>query len=885
MKLDVLTAPAAAAEAGLAGPDGEAPPFRTMAAWLRSTVVLRGVIRRDELVELAATQAAVLGLGVGPTRTRGDATLAILQAAGDLVAIPTDQGEIVVSPPEETVALATQYGYLVGGHDLRLNEGGSPVGVLRSARDMSGSRDVAEYLGLPGYLAILREQGLPDHVDLKQAAGLLATAARTVGEPATIAIDGIWGRLDSEGSAWGMLADGREAVLSISNSGPVTALTGAGIAAWMALAVHGPSILVDGTYRHTLPDQLVRALTILGEPLDDTLRRWRIDDDAVALLRSWARLPEVDTVETKRDTDQDAVVDAAARFRLLVDAPPGSGKTRTACKRVASLVDRGTPPSRIWMISFTRTAVAEMRDRIAEMMSEPARAADIRIVTIDSLAWRLRAGAGNDDEAAGAAYETGIRETTALLESGDLQLLDFIAGIEHLVIDEAQDLSGVRSRLITTLVNGLSPQCGVTVFHDPAQAIYGFNGTGTVAPISETLAADSALRFERASLRTDHRTRNTHLANTFVQLRRAVTDGAACGSKRYDALRSIIEGAASSTRTEAKGAEALVLFRSRAELLVAASDMWRAGRDFRVRFAARREIASAWIGAVLAPFRTELLERSEFDALWRRLVPVPVLQRDIAWSSLRRIAASGRNAVDVRRLAQRLAGDLPPLEVQQTDLGPPAGPLLTTIHGAKGREADEVHLMLSRRPEQDPRGGWDEEARVLFVGATRARSQLVIGSSSAFLRREEGTGRRWQRWVRGGRNDVKLEIGIDGDVDQSAPELAEDGPHEAQALLWRHSWRPLALRAERQDGTYALKVDEGHDEGRQLGTLSRDFVSSLRRIATEASGPDSRLPRQFRGFHMVAARTLAAEATEEGPTFWLAPVIAGLPLVYLQGTR
>jgi hypothetical protein len=887
MKLNVLTAPEAATETGLAGPPGGAPAFQTIAAWLRSTVVLKGALRREELVDLAAAQAAMVGLDAGATRARTAAALSVLEAAGDLVAIPTRQGSFVVSPDEETVLVTAQSGCLVGGSE---SERGRPEtvptgGLLRPARDTSYGRSLDDYLGLPGYVAILREQGLPDRTDLEQAARLLAATVRTNGQPVTPASGSVWGRLDNEGCAYGVLPDGREAILAIKEDGSVLAMAGSDVACWMALAARGPTLLADWTIPHPLPDQLLRALALLGEPLDDTLRCWRLGEDSEALFRAWARLPLVEEREARRDIDQEAVVDALPGARLLVEAPPGSGKTRVACERVASLIDRGTPPARIWMISFTRTAVAEMRDRIARLLGEPVRAGDIRIVTIDSLAWRLRTGGSADEDGSGAGYEAGIRETTTLLQSGDVQLTDFIAGIEHLVVDEAQDLTGDRARLVAALVAGLSPRCGVTLFHDPAQAIYGFSNGGAALALAETLAADPALLFGRASLRTDHRTRDPHLADTFVRLRKALMDGSSASAERYDTVRSIIESAAGAPLGDAAGSGAFVLFRSRAEMLAAASDMWRAGRDFRVRFAARQEIVMAWVGAVLAPCRTDTLGRDEFHTLWRRLMPVPLVPRDLAWSQLRRIAGTGSNAVDVRRLAQRLVANPPPLEVQQTDLGPPTGPLLTTIHGAKGREADEVRLMLSRRPEDEPRGGWDEEARILFVGATRARSRLVVGSSNAFLRRQEGTGRRWQKWVRGGRSDARVEIGIDGDVDPSPPALAEDGTDEAQALLWRHSWRPLAIRAERQEGTYVLKADEGPDEGRRLGALSRDFTTSLRSIAAEASGPGAGLPRLIRGFHMVAARTLALRAPDGTPTFWLAPVIAGLPVIYLHDAR
>jgi DNA helicase-2/ATP-dependent DNA helicase PcrA len=48
---------------------------------------------------------------------------------------------------------------------------------------------------------------------------------------------------------------------------------------------------------------------------------------------------------------------------LLVIAGAGSGKTRTLASRVAHLIDRGVPPDRILLLTFTRRASAEMLKR------------------------------------------------------------------------------------------------------------------------------------------------------------------------------------------------------------------------------------------------------------------------------------------------------------------------------------------------------------------------------------------------------------------------------------------------------------------------------------------------------------------------------------------
>jgi hypothetical protein len=59
------------------------------------------------------------------------------------------------------------------------------------------------------------------------------------------------------------------------------------------------------------------------------------------------------------------------------------------------------------------------------------------------------------------------------------------------------------------------------------------------------------------------------------------------------------------------------------------------------------------------------------------------------------------------------------------------GPIIATIHSSKGREADSIYLMLPHEPKKikkNSHSNYDEETRVVFVGATRARKWLGVGN-------------------------------------------------------------------------------------------------------------------------------------------------------------
>ncbi len=74
---------------------------------------------------------------------------------------------------------------------------------------------------------------------------------------------------------------------------------------------------------------------------------------------------------------------------LVIVAGAGTGKTRTLTSRVARLLDRGVPPERILLLTFTRRAADDMLARAAALSGEASRARRLRGGTFHAVAHQM----------------------------------------------------------------------------------------------------------------------------------------------------------------------------------------------------------------------------------------------------------------------------------------------------------------------------------------------------------------------------------------------------------------------------------------------------------------------------------------------------------------
>ena len=623
----------------------------------------------------------------------------------------------------------------------------------------------------------------------------------------------------------------------------------------------------------------------------------RLDRREAALLSAMQEAWGVDVDFVNKpiewDEDQQLIVEARRDDRVLVSAGPGMGKTAVACARVGHLINREhCSDANIWVVSFTRAAVTEVRTRIADFCEDEDNAFAVKIATIDSQAWRVRYGFSDAEaDKLFGGFETGIERALALLEAPPDAVRDWFADLEHVIIDEAQDVTGVRAQFLLALIDLLPSHCGLTVFHDPAQAIYdyahkeekGFRFTdGLKKNLGESL--------QEFSLKQIYRTEDPTLLRLYEDLRLDILGQTNITTKEFTARADLVKDAAASVGGKRfDGSEilehptALVLFRRRIEVAQASAFLCNEARPHRLRMSNLPRGLHPWIALTFSNRLERNIDRVQFEELHDSAVSRfgAVMDGDDPekrWELVSRYGAGKRNTIDLLRLRDSLSSN-PPDELLLHEVGR-EGPILGTIHASKGREADDVFLQINDGWASSDRNGaadFAEESRVLFVGATRARRSLRVGGGYDLKFASSTESGRAYRQTRKNKNGVQFQIGLIGDFDEASAA-------SNQADIKKLVGQPLPIRCggplEPGDWVYRLTTETGE----MIGATSQRVSGDMMEIAKTA-GCGRRSAAKLSNVFVLGWATACAPSGEEigaGSGFWVIPQIAGLTTVYLQ---
>lgn len=622
------------------------------------------------------------------------------------------------------------------------------------------------------------------------------------------------------------------------------------------------------------PPETVVLLSLCGS-FNPERGSWSIGELNAGFLRDWFGVPSKRETEVEfvADVQQKLVAEAGCTERIVVEAGPGTGKTNTAAERVMRLVNEGLAPSRIVLLSFTRVAVAELRERIGNRLSSIPGVAMVQIHTFDSYAARLVVAAG---ARIAGGHDATVDAAASLLRTRDPLVQNLVDLLEHVIIDEAQDLVGSRKAFCEALINEIHPECGVTVFGDFAQAIYGYqrsrNENGTLLDHVQQLS-----EFRTMRISNDHRARTDSLRALFRDARDFLRGNDPATRDKYFELRDLIDKSASETRIRdytghPSTSRGLILTRYRSSLLEAAEAMRMKRRPFRIRLENRPLRIEPWIGACLGGLDPGTrLTRESFGQIYVGYRTSISRSPDECWEILRELDDTGRSELAVGRIAEGL--EFPPPDLISDHEGT-SGPLLSTIHSIKGRQSDRV-LVLFNAERREEGVDWSEEARILYVAATRASDELRTGWAPTGRFYTAGTPER--HW-RARRDYREIEIGLEGDlIEWSRFMKSGHGapPQDVLDSIWRASADRLTADAVPISSDQLLV--RLHSDGTPIGVLGQQFTDVLRDIIRAPEG--SALP-EVSGISITGATTVvvAGSATRE-PSLTLMPLLGGFARV------
>jgi hypothetical protein len=604
---------------------------------------------------------------------------------------------------------------------------------------------------------------------------------------------------------------------------------------------------------------------------------------------------------------QRRVAKAGPSARVIVTAPPGSGKTHVLVDRLAYLVgEQGLSPLQgVLVLSFTRSAVAEIKNRLRGKVNLGVVHDDLRFVnvrTFDSWATGLLLRDSETGRVEGD-YNQRIKEAVSVLSRAPPEhaVLDLVHPVRHVLVDEVQDLVGVRALLVRTLLeNALPRTAGFTLFWDPYQAIYDYSLSDSMYKwSSEDLVGWVRSENWGAAIIEEqfvHNFRASGEGLEVVRKARAILDDGTTVETKLNKLERLIESLPSAGRADTltvasggNGRTVCVLCRSNGEVAQVCNWLAQAKVSYRFLVAADERALPAALGRVLMGITAPGLSEEAFKLRWQALVGEDGPRTDL-WQAMRGVAGHSNGDVSIHDLAENVRYDGRwPDDLDEMLLVPHPSLIISTIHKAKGREFDQVVLL-------EPAIGFEsgatlEDTRVLYVALTRGRSQTSRMSRTGIVsaRKIESTG--GTRWgFRSSKGNSFVLVGLPGDVDPlsfATPSLHGGGQamQAVQDYIWKnvHPNDPVALRIQTNgDGqrTYGIFHDDPQGTEKRIGLMSAAFTNDAEQAWKILHKSWQVQPREIRHVRVLSRVTDVAEIGMPGiPPFWISVRLNGFGLM------
>lgn len=411
---------------------------------------------------------------------------------------------------------------------------------------------------------------------------------------------------------------------------------------------------------------------------------------------------------------------------IVVAAGPGSGKTRVLVHKLASLLLlEDVKHEQLLMLTFSRAAATEFKQRLMTLIGNAAHFVEIK--TFHSYCFDLIGRIGNLEDA-----NNVVAQAAEMINQGEVEPNKI--GKTVLVIDEAQDMSADDFALVTALARN-NEDMRIIAVGDDDQNIYEFRGSNSQYMLRLMKETDGRFIEMTENYRSSqHIVKSSNMFAAQIQNRLKAApivsmssdEGTVCVTHHKseimfeplvnDIISTHGQGSACVlTQTNEEAAIIVALLRKRgfSSKLIQSMDgirFWNiAEMRFLLKYIDKRRNS---------PLITdELWEKAKQETrrVYARSNSMPYVER---CTELFEQSNKTKYINDFKEyIFESSIEDFSTFD--STDV------VVSTIHKAKGREFDDVYMLISNKYSHD-----NTLMRRLYVGMTRARQRLFIHTAS-----------------------------------------------------------------------------------------------------------------------------------------------------------
>lgn len=572
--------------------------------------------------------------------------------------------------------------------------------------------------------------------------------------------------------------------------------------------------------------------------------------------------------EPTLDAGQARAAGVAAGDRQLVIAGPGSGKTEVVAALLDGLVEQEglSATDEILVVSFSRAAVAAVRRRTGR-----AGRTRVTVRTLDALASRVLGDLDEPETWQRLSFDKRVARATTLLSE---ETSDELGMIQHLVVDEVQDVVGLRADFLLAVIAQLPEDAGFTLLGDPMQAIYDFQldarskSTTTNEQLLDTVRALPGVVERRLDgqyrAQSEEAVRILGLGTRLAACNDVRARGRLVEEELLDLLELDEPGQLPDLVSRWGGSTAL-LCRTNGEALLLATRLRQAGGEVSLQRSVQDGATVEAVAKVLAESTSSRVARGECE---NRAEAIG-LQDPAGFTRLLSELATGRGTdIDVSAVARRLANGAVPIDL----MAAPSAPIIvSTVHRAKGLEFDNVVLCGAHRWLSGP-DLEEDDVRTAFVALTRTRRRAIAlpAPDTRRVRADQASG----RWVRMGPQPwMTFGFEIQG-ADTRWPAPVGDFAPDVQKHLGLYvcPGDAVTLALDPSESTLERPVYGVLHSGLLVGRTTEDFGLRLRRRIGPATKRSGRPWPRLSGAVVDAVETVgglpAPEDRYEGAGRW-----------------